>query len=93
MGGTTPGQLPDAIWLVTGFPPAVWLFAALLVLAGGGRALVSLPESVYRVGAWALVGFLVLGAGDAVRIIQPPGSVRLRTVHPRPLVKGHLEPR
>ena len=62
MGGTTPGQLPDAIRLVTGFQAAVWLFAALLVLARGGRPLVPLPEAVSRVGAWALVGLLGLGA-------------------------------
>jgi len=40
LGGTNPGQLPDALRLVTGFSTVLWLFAALLVLARGGRALV-----------------------------------------------------
>jgi hypothetical protein len=62
MGGTTPGQLPDAVRLVTGLFTVVWLFAALLVLARGGYALVPLPEAVSRVGAWALVGLLGVGA-------------------------------
>ena len=39
-GGTNPGQLPDALRLVTGLSAVVWLFAALLVLARGGYALV-----------------------------------------------------
>ena len=62
LGGTNPGQLPDAVRLVTGFSAIVWLFAALLVLAKGGYALVPLPEAVSRVGTWVLVGFLGLGA-------------------------------
>jgi hypothetical protein len=57
-----PGKLPDAIRLVTGFQTAVWLFAALLVLARGGRALIPLPETVSRIGTWVLVGLLGLGA-------------------------------
>jgi hypothetical protein len=40
----------------------VWLFAALLVLARGGRALVPLPKAVSRIGTWVLVGLLGLGA-------------------------------
>jgi hypothetical protein len=62
MGGTTPGKLPEAIRLMTGLFTVVWLFAVLLVLARGGYALVPLPEAVSRVGAWALVGLLGLGA-------------------------------
>ena len=62
LGGTNPGQLPDAVRLVTGFSAVVWLFAALLVLARGGRAVVRLPEAVSRVGIWVLVGLLGLGA-------------------------------
>ena len=62
MGGTNPGQLPDAIRLATGFQTAVWLFAALLVLARGGYTLIPLPEAIYRVGTWVLVGLLGLGA-------------------------------
>jgi hypothetical protein len=62
MGGTTPGQLPDPIRLLTGLFTLVWLFAVLLVLARGGYALVPLPGAVSRVGAWALVGLLGLGA-------------------------------
>jgi hypothetical protein len=58
MGGAHPGQLPDAVRLVTGFATGVWLFAALLVLARGGRALVPMPDAVTRVGAWVLVGLL-----------------------------------
>jgi hypothetical protein len=62
MGGTTRGQLPDAIRLVTGLFTVVWLFADLLALARGGYVLVRLPEAVSQVGAWALVGLLGLGA-------------------------------
>ena len=62
LGGTNPGQLPDAIRVVTGFSTVVWLFAALLVLARGGHALVPLPEAIPRVGTWVLVGVLGLGA-------------------------------
>jgi len=62
MGGTNPGQLPDSVRLVTGVFTVVWLFAALLVLARGGRALVPLPQAVYRRGTWVLVGLLGLGA-------------------------------
>ena len=62
MGGINPGRLPDAVRLVTGFSTAVWLFAALIVLTRGGRALVPLPQAVSRVGAWVLVGLLGLGA-------------------------------
>jgi hypothetical protein len=62
MGGTTPGQLPDSTRLLTGLFTVWWLFAALLVLARGGYALVPLPEALSRVGAWALVGLLGVGA-------------------------------
>jgi hypothetical protein len=61
-GGTNPGQLPDTLRLVTSLAAVIWLFAALLVLARGGRALVPLPEAVSRVGTWVLVGLLGLGA-------------------------------
>lgn len=62
MGGTNPGRLPDGLRVVTGLSAAVWLFAALLVLARGGRALVALPDAVTRKGTWVLVSFLGLGA-------------------------------
>jgi hypothetical protein len=62
LGGTNPGQLPDAVRLVTGFSAVVWLFAAVIVLDRGGFALVALPEAVSRVGTWVLVGLLGLAA-------------------------------
>ena len=62
LGGTNPGQLPDAVRLVTGFAAVVWLFAALLVLARGGYPFVPLPQPVSRVGTWVLVGLSGLGA-------------------------------
>jgi hypothetical protein len=62
MGGTNPGRLPDEVRVVTGFSAALWLFAALVVLARGGRALVSLPDAVARKGTWVVVAFLGLGA-------------------------------
>jgi hypothetical protein len=43
---------------VTGLLTVVWLFAALLVLARGGYALVPLPEAASRVGAWVMVAVL-----------------------------------
>ncbi|HEX8509377.1 MAG TPA: hypothetical protein VF635_07755, partial [Propionibacteriaceae bacterium] len=60
-GGTNPGQLPDALRLVTGLTVPVWLFAALLVLARGGRALLPLPRRVTQLGTWLLVGLLGVG--------------------------------
>lgn len=62
LGGTNPGQLPDTVRLVTGLAAAIWLFAALLVLGRGGYALVGLPEAISRVGTWALVAVLGVGA-------------------------------
>jgi hypothetical protein len=62
LGGTNPGQLPDAVRLVTGFSAVVWLLAAVIVLDRGGFALVALPEAVSRVGTWVLVGLLGLAA-------------------------------
>ena len=61
-GGTNPGQLPDALRVVTGLAAVICLLAALLVLARGGHALVPLPQAVSRVGTWVLVGLLGLGA-------------------------------
>lgn len=61
-GGTNPGRLPDELRIVSGVGAVLFLFAALIVLARGGRALVPLPEAVSRVGTWVLVGLLSLGA-------------------------------
>jgi hypothetical protein len=61
-GGTNPGQLPDALRLVTGLFVVVWFFAGLLVLARGGIALLPLPTGVTKLGTWVLVGLLGLGA-------------------------------
>lgn len=61
-GGRNPGQLPDALRVVTGIQSVVWLFAALVVLARGGRAVVSVPQALSRVGTWVLVGLLGVGA-------------------------------
>ena len=60
-GGTYPGQLPDARRLVTGFGAVVWLSAALIVLARGGRPLVPLPAAVVRAGTWVVVSLLGFG--------------------------------
>lgn len=62
MGGTHPGRLPDALRLVTGAAALIWFFAALVVLARGGRALVPVPDNVARVATWLLVGLLGLGS-------------------------------
>lgn len=61
-GGTNPGQLPDALRVVTGLGAVVWLLATLVVLARGGRALVPLPDALARVGIWVVVGLLGVGA-------------------------------
>jgi hypothetical protein len=58
LGGTNPGQLPDAVRLVTGFSALMWFLATLLVLARGGYALVPLPRRVTQPGTWVLVGLL-----------------------------------
>lgn len=60
-GGMNPGRLPDALRVVTGVSTIVWLFAMLLVLARGGRAVVRLPQGLHRRGTWGLVGLLGLG--------------------------------
>ncbi len=61
LGGTFPGQLPDAVRLVTAVQAVVWLLAALLVLVRGGYPLANLPATVSRVGTWVLAGLLGLG--------------------------------
>ena len=61
MGGTNPGSLPYGLRSVTGIATLVWLLAALVVLARGGRALVAVPPAVARAGTWVLVGLLGLG--------------------------------
>jgi len=61
MGGTNPGTLPHDLRFVTGIATLVWLLAALVVLARGGRALAPVPSGVARAGTWALVGLLGLG--------------------------------
>jgi hypothetical protein len=61
-GGAHSGQLPEALRVVTGLGAVVWLFAALVVLARGGHALVPLPGAVARLGAWLVAGLLGLGA-------------------------------
>ncbi len=60
-GGTNSGQLPADLRLVAGLSAALFVLAALLVLARGGYALVPLPESFPRVGIWVLVALLGLG--------------------------------
>ena len=60
-GGTNPGQLPDALRLVTGLTVPVWLFATLLVLARGGYGLVPMPWRVTQLGTWLLVALLGVG--------------------------------
>jgi hypothetical protein len=62
LGGTIPGQLPDALRLVTGFSALVWLAATQLVLARGGHALIPLPEGLVRVATGVLAGLLGVGA-------------------------------
>lgn len=62
MGARNPGQLPDAVRFVTGIQALVWLFAAMIVLARGDRALVPLPDAAVRVGTSVLVGLLGVGA-------------------------------
>ena len=62
MGGRYTGTLPDELRLVTGILTAVWLAAAMVVLARGGRSPLPVPPTVARVGAWVLVGLLGLGA-------------------------------
>ena len=60
-GGANPGRLPDVNRLVTGVGAVVWLCAALVVLARGGRALVPLPHAIARVGTWLVTA--LLGSG------------------------------
>lgn len=62
LGGTNPGQLPDALRVVTGLAAVVWLFGSLLVLARGGYAVLPLPRRVTGLGTWVLVGVLGVGA-------------------------------
>jgi hypothetical protein len=60
-GGTNPGQLPQGLRLLSGVVALVWLMAALVVLARGGRPAVPIRHAVHRVGSWVLVGLLTIG--------------------------------
>ena len=75
LGGANPGQLPDALRMVTALQTVVWLFAALLVLARAGFALLPLPEAVSRAGTWVLVG--LLGVGTVMNFASPSPWERL----------------
>ena len=60
-GGTNPGRLPDDLRLASGIAAIVFLLAALIVLAKGGRNDPHLPPVVVRVGTWVIV--VLLGVG------------------------------
>lgn len=62
MGGANLGTLPDEMRLVSGFLTLGWSFAALVVLARGGRVRIPVPPAVARAGTWVLVGLLGLGS-------------------------------
>jgi hypothetical protein len=61
--------------MVTALQTVVWLFAALLVLARAGFALLPLPEAVPRAGTWVLVG--LLGRGTLMNFASPSPWERL----------------
>ena len=82
MGGTNTGGLPDALRLVTGLLAFVWFLAALVVLARDGRALVSVPPAVARMGTWVLLGLLGLGALMNFASSSPWERLGLGAVHP-----------
>ena len=60
-GGTNPGRLPDELRVASGIGGMVFFFAALVVLARGGRNLIHLPAAVVRVGTWVIVAILGVG--------------------------------
>jgi hypothetical protein len=60
-GGANPGTLPPPLRVAGGASAAVWVFAALLILARGGISLTPLPKGFSRRGTWILVGYLALG--------------------------------
>ena len=65
-GGTNPGQLPDDLRVARGIAAIIFLFAALVVLARGGRNQVHLPAAVVRVGTWVIV--VLLGVGVLMNV-------------------------
>jgi hypothetical protein len=72
-------RLPDALRVASAFAAALWVIAALLVLARAGFDWSPIPFSVATWGTWVLVGMLVLGTlmnlasrSRLERLIQSP---------------------
>ena len=65
-GGTNPGRLPDDLRLASGIAAIVFLLAALIVLAKGGRTNPHLPPVVVRVGTRVIV--VLLGVGVLMNV-------------------------
>jgi hypothetical protein len=65
-GGTNPGRLPDDLRLASGIAAIMFLLAALIVLAEGGRNRAHLPPVVVRVGTWVIV--VLLGVGVLMNV-------------------------
>lgn len=62
LGGAHAGSLPAELRIVTAVNGLFWVLAALVVLARGGVRVSLIPRALARVGTWALVGLLALGA-------------------------------
>jgi hypothetical protein len=72
-------RLPNRLRVASGFAVALWLAAALVVLARAGYDWSPIPVSVARWGTWVLFGMLVVGTlmnlasrSRLERLIQTP---------------------
>jgi hypothetical protein len=77
-------RLPNRLRVASGFAVALWLAAALVVLARAGYDWSPIPVSVARWGTWVLFGMLVVGTlmnlasrSRLERLIQTPTAVVL----------------
>jgi hypothetical protein len=61
-GGRHLGRLPVGLRLASAAAVAVWVLAAMVVLARSGFGLSWIPEAVARWGTWVLVGVMPLAA-------------------------------
>jgi hypothetical protein len=55
-------RLPKRLRIGSAVAVAIWLFAALIVLARGGSPVVPLPVTLAEWGIWVLVGLSLVGA-------------------------------
>ena len=77
-------RLPDGLRIASAAAVALWLAAALVILARAGYGWSSIPSGVARWGTWVLFGLLVVGTlmnlvsrSRLERLIQTPTAAVL----------------